>query len=111
MTVTNSTDNTDGSLTFGLILDLSEHMLEQAREGNWHTVQAIEAKRRVLIQEYFSYPPVHSDAAMLSQQIRTVLELDDQVNALCRENRNDLAESLEEMSRGRQATQAYTRNS
>jgi len=91
------------------LLSLSERMLESARRADWDEVQALEARRRPMLETCFPLLEPPPDAAGMAQQIRRIIDLDRQVLALAGRAREEAGAALGDISRGRLATEVYGR--
>ena len=98
-------DNTPG---FQPLLNLTEVMLQKAKDGLWDDVMALEAERDSLIRLFFSEPVPQDDAGSVAEGIHTILAIDKEIMELGAVKRFDLLQTLQEMGQGKKAVKAYT---
>jgi hypothetical protein len=89
------------------ILALSESMLSAAQAADWSEVEALERRRRPLLNACFPAPAEPHLASLHAPTVQRLLDIDCEVRALAEAARDDVAGELERMSRGRRATRAY----
>ena len=95
--------------SFSDLLSLSERMLESAGRGDWDEVQALEARRRPLVEACFSLRETPPDAAGMAEQMRRIIDLDRRLMAIAGRAREKAGAALGSMHRGRLATEVYGR--
>jgi len=92
----------------GLIEALTEKMLLNAKQQQWDVVSKLEAERSQLIYTFFETPPTLAEAEHVASFIRHVLEADRKIIALSANEQKGILQSSQEISRGKQASLAYT---
>lgn len=93
------------------IIDLSDSMLGNARDGKWEQVQQLEQKRQQLFAQAFPLDKDSiTDAAALAAQIQNIIDLDKQTMQLAAKDRKEFAGLMGKLSSGRQAVAAYQKN-
>ena len=86
-------------------IQLSHDMTERGGQGEWSQVIELEARRSALLTQAFA-DAVPADEAAL-RQIHAILEADKQLMSLSVEARDEAADELANMQRGRKVKQAY----
>jgi len=98
---------------FKLVLDgiaKSKQLLALAKASNWEQFSELEQQRQALLKglqlEHIEltgaqYAEVHSKMAEL-------IDLNDQLENICRQQRSEIAEQLQKISHGNKATKAYS---
>ena len=89
------------------ILQLSERMLELARGGDWDAVLPLEKERRDLIVDCFAQGNSFRNIERATRRIQKILDMDSSLVSLGAGYRGELAAALQNLQRGRNATQAY----
>jgi len=92
----------------GLIEALTEKMLLNARQRQWDVVGKIEAERSKLIYSFFETAPTVEEAEYVAGFIRNVLVADKEIITLGSNEQKGMLQSSQEISRGKQASLAYT---
>lgn len=88
------------------IIDLSDKMLQKARQQDWEDVTSIENQRKQLISGFFS-KPVHIRNGKIADCIRAILEKDREIVKLGAARRKELRGALHRVNRGKEAVTAY----
>lgn len=86
---------------------LSREMLSLAQSGEWEGVIEREERRRDLIEALLEYPERLDLATRLQSCIREILANDEAIIALGRQEKQGIAEKLENLGQGRKAQRAY----
>ena len=89
------------------ILILSRQMLESAKATNWQEVICLESERRQRVEELFSKPIAHSLLSEISGKIEQILDIDRELMSLNAQTRDNLAQDMRVVIKGRTATRAY----
>jgi len=95
------------------ISDLIRHshaMLEHAEAGEWETLAEDEAVRRDLINTFFSNPSNVANEPEISTAIQELLLINDKLEKLTTDARNEAKTAVNSISKGRKAVNAYTDN-
>jgi len=87
---------------------LTEKMLLNARQQQWDIVSKVEVERSKLIYAFFEIPPTLEEAEHVAGFIRNVLMADKEIIALGSSEQKGMLQSSQEISRGKQASLAYT---
>ena len=90
-----------------LIEALSEKMLFNARQQQWEEVSKLEAERSALIFSFFEIPPSLDEAERVASFISHVLASDREIITLGSNEKKDLLQSSQKLSRGKEASLAY----
>jgi hypothetical protein len=89
-------------------LEMTRKMLELAKAGEWEQVAELGVERMKLLQQW-----VHTtDPAQAQQQIGVLQEiqkLDEEIETLGRQGREEIAQHLRQLHQGRKAGKAYNR--
>jgi len=88
------------------ILQLTDAMLADAGREDWDALSAKQNHRDTLIGAFFQESLV-LDAQTVSDRIRYVLMVDEQIQALGRQYQQGLRRELQSISRGKNAVRAY----
>lgn len=99
--------DTDRSRQLHKIISLSSEMLEQARKLEWPRVAELEVERKALVMECFRQPASEQDAPAVAESIKQILELNQAIEALGRECRDQLGGKIHMRNVGRTAAAAY----
>ena len=91
-------------------LSMTEDMLQRAQEGDWGALGALEIERRGIIESFFATQVPEQDAPYVADGIRALMALDQQIMALCKVARDDVAHKAGVVSQGRRAEAAYNAN-
>ena len=92
------------------ILKLSNQMMDAARARNWEALEHMESERQELLADIFSMPIADNEIQDVSQGIQQVLELNQQIMAMGRGGRQEIAAEINRFNLGRRAKQAYGKN-
>ena len=91
-------------------IDKSKQLLVLAEAGEWEQFSELEQQRQSLLNRLrlenleltgAQYAEVHSKMAEL-------IDLNDQLENICRQQRSEIAEQLQKISHGNKATKAYS---
>lgn len=88
------------------IIDLSEKMLEKARQEHWDEVSEIEIQRKKLIKTFFENP-VQVKSGKLVDGIRAILEKDREIVKLGAARRQEVRGALRKLNQGKTAIDVY----
>jgi len=89
---------------------MTEEMLERARQGEWDALGALERERRQSLERFFATKVSVQEAPFVADGIRALMALDQEIMALCRLARDDVAQQAGIVSQGRRAEAAYNAN-
>jgi len=89
------------------VVSLSRDMLAQAQDDQWQAVIELEAQRRTLVEACFRDPAGDAEAASVAAAIREILSLNQQLEQLGRQSRDEMASHLSTRQTGRTANAAY----
>ena len=95
------------------ISDLIKHsylMLEHAEAGEWDTVAEDELVRRELINTFFSNPSNIANEPEISTAIQEMLLINDKLEKLTTDARDEVKTAANSVSKGRKAVNAYADN-
>lgn len=97
----------DNSADFLHIILISREMLEQARTASWDAVSHLEAQRRELLRAFFIEPIQEELAGTVSEGIKSVIAIDEDIMALARAEKHELEQILRQIDQGKKAIKAY----
>lgn len=92
------------------ILQLSKHMLKMAQHNDWQVFQLLESQRQTAIDDLFKDPSISGSLSTIANVLQQIIDLDRASIALGVQARDNLAQELSGMQRGRQALVAYQNN-
>lgn len=93
------------------IVEHTREMRARVDIGAWEDIVAMEAQRQEMLQSFFAQEPEKSEAEWITQAIQDMLELNRQMEELCRTHLQSVAKDLQQMNAGRKANEAYQSNS
>lgn len=93
------------------IVQHTREMRARVDLGVWEDIVAMEAQRQEMLQSFFAQEPERSEAQWIAQAIQDMLELNRQMEELCRAHLQSVAKDLRQMNAGRKANEAYQSNS
>ncbi|WP_435104267.1 flagellar protein FliT [Arhodomonas sp. AD133] len=99
----------DRERTARRLLELTQEMLKLGEGGDWVAFAEREVERQRLSQELFATPVPRDAAPVVADCVRRVLDLDQELITLAESHREEAARALQDVQRGRQATDAYRR--
>ncbi len=83
-------------------------MLEHAQSSSWDEVITLEAERGELISAFFLSPIQSELTATVSEGIRLMMAIDQDIMALGRIEKNDAEQFLQQLGQGKKALKAYS---
>ena len=86
-------------------------MLAHAEAGNWQLVATEEMARRQLFDTFFSDPSRLAGANEPAQSLQELLQINDRLQALAANARDQVKSELSTVSDGRRAVNAYAQHS
>jgi hypothetical protein len=92
------------------LLERSKAMLAHAEAGDWQRVVAEEEACRQLINTYFSDPSRLTDVNGIGQAIQELLQINDRLQKLAANARDQSKSELSTISEGRKAVNAYAQH-
>lgn len=101
----------DHAVKLSDLLERSRAMLAHAEAGNWERVVKEEMACRQLFNTYFSDPSILKDPNGLSQSLQELLKINNSVQKLATNARDQVKSELRTISDGRRAVNAYAQNS
>jgi len=90
------------------LITLSDTMLQKAREQAWDELFELEQHRREAMQLFFLQGVAAEDARTVAAGIELIMARDRELMALATATRDELAQTLQKMDRGKKAVKAYT---
>ena len=87
-------------------LEMTRKMLELVKAGEWEQLSVLGAERLKLLQQWVR----GTDPALAQQQIGVLQEiqkLDEEIETLGRQGREEMAQRLRQLHQGRKAGKAY----
>ncbi len=98
----------DGGTSWGDIRGMSRRLLDHAQNNDWKAALEIQARRDGLIRGFFSSPVVTSEAdSVVREGILEILELDEEVMELTRQERGRMGAKIYRIQFGRKAQKVY----
>ncbi len=91
--------------SFAQILELTDQMLNSAKEAQWENLFSLEKHRDGLIKKYFVDTLLKDEA--LAESVRQVLKKDQQIQNEVRQERERLAQELKQVTHGKNAVKSY----
>ena len=92
------------------LFEYSYAMLKHAEAGEWDTVAVDEAVRRELINTFFSNPSNIANEPDISTAIQEMLLINDKLEKLTTDARDEAKTAVNSISNGRKAVNAYADN-
>ena len=90
------------------LLEVSKRMLAAAEREDWQTLVDLEASRRPSIREFFDQFRIAEDTGHdMAHQLRQLKALDDNILAIAREARQNIATSIHKLAASRLAAFEY----
>ncbi|MGR9051533.1 MAG: flagellar protein FliT [Gammaproteobacteria bacterium] len=89
------------------LIDFTDAMLKHARNEEWDSVIAIQARRDGLLAEFFVEDSRFEDEAALANAINHILEVDKEIMVLGGLYRDSLKKQLIKLKQGNNAVKAY----
>jgi len=87
-------------------LEMTRKMLELLKAGEWEQVSVLGAERLKLLQQW-----VHTTDPSLAQQqigvLQEIQKLDEEIESLGHQGREEMAQHLRQLHQGRKAGKAY----
>jgi hypothetical protein len=90
------------------LLTLSNAMLECARSASWNEIAELEVMRRELLDAFFLSPFPDELALTVTGGIQSILAIDHEIMALCRMEKHELEQVLQQIEQGKKAIKAYS---
>jgi Flagellar protein FliT len=89
------------------LISLSRAMREQARTASWEAVTQLEQRRRELLGAFFLAPVEAGLARAVSEGIRSIMAIDQDIIALGCAEKLELRQLLRQIDQGKKAVKAY----
>lgn len=102
--------NTTREQQWSGIMALSRRMHEAAKAQEWDDLLTLEPKRRELLDAFFSQAVEAEEAETVAAGIQEIMQRDEDITRLGEAVREQAAQQLKAMSKGRRAVQAYARH-
>jgi hypothetical protein len=90
------------------LISLSRAMLQLAESGSWDDVSKMEADRRELLYTYFLTPVQAELNRTVSEGIRTIIAIDQDIMELGRAEKVEIEQTLLQLEQGKKAVKAYS---
>lgn len=104
------TNPDQNNISIAEIITHSHAMLRHAEAGEWEIVAEEEAKRRRLLNNYFSSQSNIAQVPNIEAAISELLQINDKLEALSVAARDDIRSALAALNIGRTAVNAYRDN-
>jgi hypothetical protein len=92
------------------IVDLTQRMLDEARDERWAEIAELDTQRRRALEAFFTPAVPAAEASAVAQRVRWVLEVDKEILAMGRSAREGLQAKMSGMAQRRRVNAAYTDN-
>ncbi len=92
-------------------LQITRRMLSHCRESSWESLPTLARERHALLVQAFAAAPAPDRAGHFLEVITQLQALDEQILQYCEAQKASCGDELDRLSRGRQATDAYLRES
>lgn len=89
------------------ILALTQQLLDLAEAGEWEELASRYTHRDAVLHDFFAQLDVEQEAAFLADAIPALQAMDGQLQQRCRTARDEVAQALGKLNRGRKAEAAY----
>lgn len=93
-------------LEFSRIIELSDLMLKNGQEQQWHAVTELQFLREELMHAFFEYH-LEMDNHIVSEGIKHMIDTDQMLAACAQIERDLLQGQIYKMKQGKQAVKAY----
>ena len=103
--IVNSLGSLVNQTTFNEIVQLTDQMLNSAKDAQWDDLFSQEKRRDALIKKYFIDATLNDET--LAESIRQVLDKDQEIQSQVRLERNRIAQELKKVTQGKNAIQSY----
>ncbi len=101
-------------LAMDKLVSLSERMLALAKAGEWQQLTELESKRRPLLEAFFSAWNNESadpqGVAAVRSFIKSLQTLDGEILGLAKQGKEQTADELSQLRKGREAASSYLKN-
>ena len=92
------------------VTELSQSMLVAALDGEWATVQDLDAQRQEMLRalpDMSAIPDAQRDTVLA--ELEKSLEMTNKIKLLCQSSRSKTSEDFQMVNRGRKAAAAYAK--
>lgn len=89
------------------LLDLTVRIRDGLQAGDWAAAADFEAERRGLLECIFDGPPSATELAPMTETLREVVRLNDELIGLAEHRRRALERDVDTVALGRAAVRAY----
>lgn len=89
------------------IESLSKELLLACEKGEWESLADIETRRGRLISTFFEASPDEGEVAEIASAIHRIRSTDQQVISLCQLQKQEIAQKLSGMTKGKKVTASY----
>ncbi len=93
------------------LLQLTEEIVQSAREKDWDAMIEKEQQRRSLLREFFQHSIALNEVSHIEETIRQVMALDRKIISLAEAGKLEILKKMRNLSAGRHAIDAYVDNS
>ena len=104
----------DLALSLGKLVQLSQEMLQAAREDNWEFVVSTEATRRPDLEAFFNAWHLSQksvDVDVVRSSTEKIRQIDKEIRQLAEHSKQEICASLNQLTSSKQAAKAYIKNS
>ncbi len=90
------------------LVDFSNKMLAQAREGEWDLLSRMAGERQLALEQFFAEPVTAEESATVASGIHTINRIDSEITALANDAYGLASEERDLLNKRQQASRAYT---
>ncbi len=90
------------------LVDFSNKMLAQAREGEWDSLSRMAVERQSALEQFFADPVTAEESATVEAGIHTINRIDSEITALANGAYGLVSEEHDLLKKRQQASRAYT---
>ena len=87
---------------------LTRESISHAENGDWEQLEVNEQKRQAMITDLNALEVDESLLNKVHQQMRLLIQLNDDLSAICLSERNKAALQIKQITQGKKANSAYT---
>jgi len=90
------------------ILNLTDSMLDQAKQGNWENLSEIEIERREHLEKFFTVETSSDEVVLVRQAIEYIMNIDEKIIQIGEKSKRLLIDERNNLSKGQSASKAYS---
>lgn len=93
------------------VFEKTQQMLLFSQQAEWERLVLTEVERRELMNDFFSSKVSEEDSQLVAKGIKSLLEADQKIVAICQKHKQELNQQMSGISQGKKASVAYGENS